>query len=185
MKQEFEIVDYDPSWETLYLTEKKKLVRVFNENLKSIHHVGSSAIPDTKAKPEIDILLVVKEDTNLSMYNKSMEALGYVVRGECLGNGGTPGRFYYSKDIKNKRTHKLHICKIGHSDILPMLVFVHYLSQNKQAAYEYAELKTTLSKQYNYGRNIGKYIAGKSDFISKVLNLAQAESKELCYEDFI
>lgn len=185
MKQEFKILNYNPIWQKLYTTEKLKLIKIFNKNLNSIHHIGSTAIRNTKAKPEIDILIVVKEDKNLSTYNNSIEKLGYKVRGECLENGGTPGRFYYSKDSRNKRTHKLHVCKIGHPDILAQLTFVNYLNNHNESALAYAELKTNLSKQYNYGKNIEKYIAGKSDFIKDVLNKARKENTELKYEDFL
>ncbi|MFT4567760.1 MAG: GrpB-like predicted nucleotidyltransferase (UPF0157 family), partial [Saprospiraceae bacterium] len=80
------------------------MVEIFGENLNSIHHIGSTAIPNTKAKPEIDILIVVKEVSNLAKYNELIKELGYTIRGECLENGGTPGRFYYSKNTNNKRT---------------------------------------------------------------------------------
>lgn len=185
MKQEFEILDYDPVWEEKYLHEKEKLGSIFDHILISIHHIGSTAIPHTKAKPEIDMLIVVKEDSNLSQVDQAIEELGYTVRGECLENGGTPGRFYYSKDIENRRTHKLHICKIGHPDILSKLLFVKYLNDHKEAALAYSILKTSLSKTYNYGRNIEKYLAGKSAFIMNVLEKARTENQEMRYEDFI
>lgn len=185
MKRKFEILDYNSNWEEMYLNEKEKLVKIFEGNLNSIHHIGSTAIPYTKSKPEIDILVVVKDDSILSKYNKLIEELGYVVRGECLENGGTPGRFYYSKDFKNERTHKLHICKVGHSEIISKLIFVKYLKDHKETAIEYSNLKTTLSKKYNYGKNIEKYLAGKTDFIMKVLDKARKENKEIKYEDFM
>ncbi|NRB63926.1 MAG: GrpB family protein [Saprospiraceae bacterium] len=185
MKHEFKILAYDSNWKELYLKEKENLVKIFNSNLNSIHHIGSTAIPTTKAKPEIDILIVVKEDLNIEKYNPLIEKLGYVVRGECLESGGTPGRFYYSKDINNKRTHKLHICKIGHADILSKLIFVKYLNNHKKIASEYAKLKIDLSVKYNYGRSIEKYLMGKSNFITKVLNMARTENKEWKYEDFL
>jgi hypothetical protein len=45
-------------------------------------------------------------------------------------------------------------------------------------------LKTALSKRYNYGRNIEKHIAGKTDFIINVLVKARQENKEIEYEYF-
>lgn len=184
MKHEFEILDYNPVWKEIYLVEKDKLLCIFEENLASIHHIGSTAIPNTKAKPEIDILIVVKDDSILSKYNRAIEELGYRVRGECLENGGTPGRFYYSKDVANKRTHKLHVCQIGHTEILSKLFFVKYLNEHQSVAKEYAEIKTNLSMRYNYGRNIGRYLSGKSEFIMNILHKARIAYKELRYEDF-
>ena len=185
MKQEFEILEYDPLWREKFSDEKENLVKIFGDNLNSIHHIGSTAIPNAKAKPEIDILLIVKEDSNLTFYNIKLEELGYVVRGECLDKGGTPGRFYYSKNTNNKRSHKLHICKTGHSEILPKLMFVKYLNDHIEMAEEYSDLETRLSKNYNYGRDFEKYLAGKSDFVKNVLEIAAKEYKEIKYEDFI
>lgn len=185
MKKEFDIVEYDPGWPELFQIEKKKLQRIFGENLISIHHIGSTAIPGMKAKSEIDILLVVKTDSNISKYNHAIEELGYDVRGECLENGGTAGRFYYSKDIKNKRTHKLHICQIGHEEILAKLIFVKYLKNHKEEAREYGRLKTNLAKEYNYGRNFEKYLSGKTTFILTILGKAFTEFRDIKFEDFL
>jgi GrpB-like predicted nucleotidyltransferase (UPF0157 family) len=184
MKKEFEILTYDPNWEELYVNEKRKLKAIFGDNLNSIHHIGSTAIRNTKAKPEIDILMVVKDDSSLSKYNQLIEELGYTVRGECLDAGGTKGRFYYSKDEDKRRTHKLHVCKIGHAEILPKLLFVKYLNDHEDEAIEYADLKTRLSKEYNYGKSIEKYLAGKTDFILNVLKLARKEYQKIDYADF-
>lgn len=93
-----------------------------------------------------------------------MRNLGYKVRGECLDNGGTPGRYYYSKDINYQRTHKVHICKAGHPDIGKMLFFRDYLNANPQKGAQYAELKEKLCAQYGYD-DIQKYLAGKKGFI--------------------
>ncbi len=184
MKEEFEILDYSRAWKDLYLIEKAKLLEIFGENLLSIHHIGSTAIPNTKAKPEIDILIVVKDSSILAIYNPSLEELGYTVRGECLENGGTPGRYYYSKDIDNRRTHKIHVCQIGHPEIVSILLFVKYLNHHPQIAKDYASLKTTLSKRYNYGKNFYKYLAGKRNFIMKVLDKAKTDYQDIKYEDF-
>lgn len=185
MKKKFEIVKYDPIWRTKFQREKERLEEVFKDNIFSIHHIGSTAIPNTKAKAEIDILLVVKTDSNISRFDFAIEKLGYKVRGECLENGGTPGRFYYSKDIKNIRTHKLHVCKIGHEEILKKLIFVKYLKDHSEEAENYASLKIDLAKEYNYGRNFEKYLSGKSNFIVKILEKAFKKYNGLKYEDFL
>lgn len=184
MKKKFEIVDYNPAWKEKFLNEKEKLFEIFGDNLHSIHHIGSTAIPNTKAKPEIDILIVIKDVSILSKHDRLIVKLGYRVRGECLESGGTPGRFYYSKDIDNRRTHKLHVCQIGHSEILSKLLFVKYLNDHKATAEEYSRIKTSLSKRYNYGSNFEKYISGKSDFVMDVLERARKENKDIRLEDF-
>ena len=185
MKSEFDILKYNENWSELFLIEKKKLTVVFGDNLNSIHHIGSTAIPTTKSKPEIDILVVVKDDFLIPMHDELIEGLGYAIRGECLDSGGIAGRFYYSKDIDNRRRHKLHVCKVGHTDIMSKLIFVKYLVAHKDVASEYADLKTALSTKYNYGRGIEKYLSCKSEFINERLDMARVEYKEIEYKDFI
>ena len=58
MNKIMKIVDYDPLWELMFIEEKNKLTFIFGSMIKSIHHIGSMAIKTTKAKPEIDILLI-------------------------------------------------------------------------------------------------------------------------------
>ena len=184
MKQKFKLVAYSPKWKTAYLAEKKELIKIFKPLLQSIHHIGSTAIPSSKAKPEIDILVVLKDTSSLSKFDNPIKDLGYRVRGECLENGGTPGRFYYSKDIDNIRTHKLHVCKLGHHEIMEKLLFVKYLNEDQESANRYSELKVRLSQKYNYGNHIEKYLEGKGDFIKSIIKKAQLKYKGISYQDF-
>ena len=55
-----ELEDYNPNWPKIYLIEKEKLQDILVQDLITIHHIGSTAIPNIKAKPIIDILCVVK-----------------------------------------------------------------------------------------------------------------------------
>lgn len=170
IKKDFEIVDYNPKWKELFLIEKTNLLAIFNENLDSIHHIGSTAIPFTKAKPEIDILVVVKDENKIKKHNPKLEVLGYNYRGEPSFSNSESGWYYFSKDTNKVRTHKLHIFKKGNPDIQKKLFFVNYLNKHKDLAIEYGNLKKELSKKYNYNnKGIMKYLDGKSDFINNIL----------------
>lgn len=177
------IVEYNPEWSNLFAKEKEKLEEIFGDLICSIHHVGSTAIETSRAKPEIDILIVVKADFNLSKHDKQMIDLGYRVRGECLNAGGIPGKYYYSKDINKKRTHKVHICKKGHKEILKMLLFVKYLNEHGEQGIIYAELKQRLSEKYNYN-DIAEYLKEKGIFIRDILEKAKKEYEDIGFGDF-
>ncbi len=185
VKKKFKIVDYTPDWNDRYQAECSIMRKVFGDLVNSIHHIGSTAILTAKSKPEIDILVVVKDVSSLSRYDEAIERLGYKVRGECLDSGGTPGRYYYSKDVDNVRTHKMHVCAMGHIEIMDKLLFVKYLNEDASAAKEYSALKLKLSLLYNYGNQIEKYLSGKSEFIAEILDLAREKYKHVRYEDFI
>lgn len=185
MKNEFKIEEYDPSWVDKYEEEMVKLKQVFGSNLHSIHHIGSTAIRNTMAKPEIDILIVVKDVLRLSESDEDIVKLGYVVRGQCLDSGGVSGRFYYSKDVNRVRTHKVHVCQVGHPEIMDKLLFVKYLNDHKEVAETYSKLKVQLSGKYNYGKEFSSYLDGKSRFIMDVLSKSKKENSHVGYHDFI
>jgi GrpB-like predicted nucleotidyltransferase (UPF0157 family) len=173
------IVDYNPEWASLFEEEKQNLMKIFGDLVVWIHHVGSTAIKTTKAKPEIDILIVIKDDKTLSNYDKDMIALGYRVRGE--GNG--PGQFYYDKQPNNIKTHKVHIMKVGHHAIMDKLRYVKYLNENPIIGAQYADLKTQLALKYTY-RTIGRYLVEKEPFIQNILALAKTKYENIKYDDF-
>ena len=71
--------------------EKKQLTKVIGINAVDIEHIGSTAVAGLAAKPIIDILIEVTSLKALDMTNKSMETLGYRIKGE----NGIAGRRYY------------------------------------------------------------------------------------------
>src|SRR5579862_585811 len=77
-----EIVDYDPSWPTLFETLRSRLLLVVGDIADSIEHVGSTAVPGLAAKPIIDIDVVVEADTDVSLAIERLAVLGYQHRGD-------------------------------------------------------------------------------------------------------
>jgi GrpB-like predicted nucleotidyltransferase (UPF0157 family) len=53
-----------------------------SDTVAKVHHIGSTAIAHTKAKPVIDVLLVVNSIESLDEKSPSLEALGYEVKWE-------------------------------------------------------------------------------------------------------
>ncbi len=175
MKKVMRIVSHSEQWKKQFQREKQELLNIFGPLVIEVHHVGSTAITTTKAKPEIDILMVVREVTFLSRYDAAMQTLGYRVRGECLDQGGTPGRFYYSKDQSSVRTHKVHICRKGHPDIHKMLAFRDYLIAHPEVGQAYGTLKEELCEIHGY-HDIQGYLKGKAAFIEDIVSRAMEES---------
>ncbi len=52
------------------------------ENVVTIHHIGSTAIPSIYAKPIIDFLIEVKDIAKVDEGNAAMAVLGYKAMGE-------------------------------------------------------------------------------------------------------
>lgn len=162
-----EIVEYDPNWPNEYKKEARKLKKIFGDDLLDIHHIGSTAVPNLKAIPIIDSLVVIRDIHRVHKFDKDMTSLGYRVRGECLDAGGTLGRFYYSKNTNGKRTHQAHVCEKGHFDIKQKIDFRDYLRAHPKVASDYGMLKEKLAKENKTG--MAEYIEGKDSFVKNII----------------
>ena len=173
MGRTIEVVDQSPEWSEFFEKEAAHFAVIFGTQLVAIHHIGSTAIPGIKAKPIIDILVVIKHIKTIEMFNAPMQQLGYQPRGECLDNPipGTPGRFYFSKDTDGVRTHQVHVCPEGHSDIEDKLAFRDYLRAHREEAEEYSKIKERLAAEHRH--DIVRYIQGKEAFVQGIIARAQ------------
>jgi GrpB-like predicted nucleotidyltransferase (UPF0157 family) len=100
--EEIEAVPYDPLWRKAFEAEAKNVGSVLGENVVAIHHIGSTAIPNIYAKPVIDLLVEVKDITEVDGRSLAIEALDY----EVMGEFGISGRRYFRKDNEEGiRTH--------------------------------------------------------------------------------
>ncbi len=77
---------HDPEWAGQYEEEARHLREVFGADLVSLHHVGSTAVPGIRAKPIIDIVIVLVDISRIHGFDGAMVALGYRPRGECLSS---------------------------------------------------------------------------------------------------
>ena len=157
------IVPYDPQWPKRFEEEAARLTRVFGSALVEIHHVGSTAVPELSAKPEIDVLAVVN-DSNISMAShRSLQHIGYRRGGDL-----SAGHLFFKRDVDGVRTHKIHVCLEGHPKISEMLKFRDHLRANRETRLQYQSLKIKLEKTNI--RGITEYLEGKGPFIESVLS---------------
>lgn len=167
MVRTIEVHPYDPSWREKFNEEVEMLKPIFGEQLVSIHHIGSTAIPGIKAKPVIDILIVVTDIDAIQEAIDQMESNGYEYRGE----NGIPGRRYLRKDTNGIRSYHAHIYQDGHPNIAKHLNFRDYLRAHTEHAQEYSRLKEDLAIKFRHSSV--EYTEGKSDFINRTIHLAE------------
>ncbi|TQR37347.1 GrpB family protein [Brevibacillus brevis] len=156
------VVEYDPNWKNKYLKEEYQIKRILQDKLVNSFHIGSTSIPNLKAKPIIDILLVVTDISELDTYSVPFEKLGY----EIMGEFGMKGRRYFRKGGDN-RTHQIHAFQFDNlQEIERHLLFRDYLRQHPDICKEYGELKSKLADLYP--TDIEVYSDGKNDFVKKI-----------------
>ncbi|MGF7032383.1 GrpB-like predicted nucleotidyltransferase (UPF0157 family) [Paenibacillus mucilaginosus] len=76
------------------------------DEILQFEHFGSTSVPRLKAKPVIDMICIVKNISNVDLFNDKMHPLGY----DVAGDWGIPGRRLFRKGGEN-RTHHIHFIK--------------------------------------------------------------------------
>lgn len=177
--QHIVVKEYNVQYPSLFLKEKDLILPILKENLISIFHIGSTSVPFLKAKPIIDILIVVKDLKKVDEKKKEWEAVGY----EYLGEFGIKGRRYCRKG-GDERTHQVHIFQEeDEGNIVRHLAVREYLRNHPNVAKEYGALKEDLARRFPY--DIDSYCNGKEKYMTQLEENALKEwrEKDLCVKD--
>ena len=162
MTRTLKVVPYDSGWADQFQVEKNSLQQVFGDILVAVHHIGSTSIPGIKAKPIIDILVVVRNIEQVDACNDAMIVLGYEPRGEF----GIPGRRFFSKGGEEHRSHHVHVFESGHPEIARHLDFCDYLRAHPEEARRYGQLKEELARKFRHASD--RYTEGKTEMIREM-----------------
>jgi len=158
-----EVVAHDPRWRDAFEAEAKRVAAALGENVSAVHHIGSTAIPGICAKPVVDLLVEVRDVTEVDGRGPAMESLGY----EVLGEYGIPGRRYFRKDDREGvRTHQVHAVEAGSPEAVRHLAFRDYMIAHPGDAQRYSELKRKLAEEHP--QSMDGYMDGKDGFIKEM-----------------
>lgn len=165
-----EVLPHQVEWSNMFRDESRKITNVFEKEILNVFHIGSTAIPNIKAKPVIDIMVEVINIENVDNFNNDMKQLGY----KALGENGIPNRRFFKKGGDN-RTHHVHIFEQGNEEISRHLRFRDYMIAHPEEAMKYSQLKEYLAEKFP--NNIEKYIEGKNNYIKEIDNKAEKWSR--------
>ena len=173
VREEIDVVEYDPSWPGRFYAEKQHLLACLPGMLvHRVEHIGSTAVPGLASKPVIDMLVEVGSlDETVKKVVPILIEQGYdYFWRPSFGDDVPPFYAWFVKrDSENLRTHHIHMVE-RHFKHWERLSFRDYLIENPRVAEEYAELKKKLSVQYRYDR--AAYTEAKGSFIREVTRLA-------------
>ena len=170
----FELVDYDPKWKEWFQMYSEMIRPILGDNLIEIHHMGSTAIEGMVAKPQIDILAVVKNLDSIPQLYKTFEEKGFICRGkEYVKNDGVGiGDEYVTLDSpEGKRLTSIHIFQEGNPKIDEQLIFQRYLSSHPDDKVLYIKTKKELYKKYS--NNYHEYDSGKGPVLKEIKTRAR------------
>ena len=162
---------YEPAWQEWYEQEAEQIRRaVGSENVLRISHIGSTSVPGLLAKPTVDILLEISEQTQLEEMRAALERTGYLYAPQP--QKPAPHMMFmkgYTLQGFAQKVFHLHIRYLADQD---ELYFRDYLRAHPEAAAEYAALKQQLAQRFRHDRDA--YTDAKGAFVAKTTQLARA-----------
>ena len=164
-----ELEDFSLEWAKEYEAEEKLLKKVLGNRIVEIHHVGSTSIKGLKAKPVIDILVVLNSLEEINEVEELLKEYDYSNRGQQ----GVSDRYFFAKGPEDARTHYIHFVEPKSNTYYNLVLFKRYLLEHEEYIKKYCDLKQELAEKYPDERK--KYTAGKSEFITNVVKLARDE----------
>ncbi|MDR7131298.1 GrpB-like predicted nucleotidyltransferase (UPF0157 family) [Algoriphagus sp. 4150] len=166
--------NHNPQWRVVFQKEKELIlseIKAFDPIL--IEHVGSTSINGIKAKPYIDILIVIAEEL---LFNEDLivrlAALGYtyflVPKRDDIEAYMSFGKGY-NLEGKHEQIFHIHMCPPSNLTV-KQIEFRDYLRANPEQAKIYEKLKMDSAKKFKNDR--GAYVLSKNEFVQQVLALA-------------
>ena len=99
-----ELAEYNLNWKKEYEKEEKLLKEVLGERIIEIYHIGSTSIEGLKAKPIIDILVIISSLDEITEIEEMLKPYDY----ENRGNHGILDRCFFAKGPEEARSHYIH-----------------------------------------------------------------------------
>ncbi|MEH1836533.1 MAG: GrpB family protein [Nostoc sp.] len=165
MPEQIVIVEYDPSWPSLFEKLKTPVAEILGESALAIEHVGSTSVPGLAAKPIIDMDVVVPSTACIRATILALATLGY----EHQGDLGIKGREAFLWPSNTPR-HHLYVCPRDSKELRRHLLFRDYLIKYSSEAHRYALLKRELAQKFASDRQA--YTDAKSEYIQMITERA-------------
>ena len=172
--------DVLPVYAEWYEEEKASILSILDEkDVVRINHIGSSAIPNIKAKPVIDILLEIDGTCNVVCVVETLKCIGFGV--EVSIKKENPFEYLLAKGMTvdgfSERVFLLHLRYAGNWD---ELYFRDYLLEYPDVAAEYSCLKEKILNDISEGKlermpngQPNGYSNAKASFVKEVSQQAK------------
>lgn len=164
--------EHNTDYKNWYETEKQRLLSfVDKKSIIRINHIGSSAVEGLIAKPTVDILLEIANESNIA------QLIDFLLHNDWLLMSSQKNPYMnmvfnkgYKKEGFAEKVYHLHVRYYGDWN---ELYFRDYLMEHDEVANKYGKLKLRLIEKYEHDRN--RYTDAKSDFILKYTKRAKEE----------
>jgi GrpB-like predicted nucleotidyltransferase (UPF0157 family) len=163
--------DHNPEWREIFLRERELILsRISSFSPKLVEHVGSTSIPGIKAKPYIDLLIVIPEEHLFSQeLIDAMEEIGYtyflVPKRDEIEAYMSFGKGYNLDGVEEQIFH-IHMCPQDNF-MINQLKFRDVLRKDESLAKAYEALKIESAAKFRDDR--GSYLLSKNEFVQAVI----------------
>lgn len=164
----YTFTDYSIDWPLEFSREVTRLKALLDDELVTVHHIGSTSVPALASKPIIDLLPLVRDIARIDQRTNVLEQAGYKAWGEY----GLARRRYFTKDRGDYRTHNIHMYQVDDPSIERHLAFCAYLRSHEQTRVEYEALKRRVYARHP--ADVEAYNDGKDAWIKELEPLAIA-----------
>ena len=156
------LVEYNKDWSKLYKQQSKLIKRKLGIKCTGTCHIGATAIKDMPARPVIDILVVLADEKAvhglLEMGYKPAPDGSYILHTDEID--------YSVRLAKSKQIETVE----------PYLAIPFYLSENKNAAIEFAQKKRELAVQFEHDPDA--YQEAKKRLLDEIFPAALSYKKQ-------
>jgi GrpB-like predicted nucleotidyltransferase (UPF0157 family) len=165
-KRVIKIAEYDPNWPKKFEAHARIIAAALGGSTLKIEHIGSTSVPGLAAKPIIDILVVVSDSADESVYLPQLEAAGYVLR--VREPDWNEHRMFRTPE---KDVH-IHIYSTGCPEIQRNLTFRERLRRNIDDRRRYERTKRELAaKEWP---DMNAYAEAKTEVIESIIAASEA-----------
>ena len=141
----YSIEEYNSVWVTKFQDIKHVLEDIFGTKALAIEHIGSTSVPGMKAKPIIDVLIVVENLSGLEQERATMIERGYQFQEDYIA----PNTYLFRRiDEQGNKLENIHVCEKGSPKEKQFLVMRNYLRAFPDEAKQYADFKDELMKKF-------------------------------------
>ena len=167
-----EVVPYDPRWPEQFLAVRDDLASALEGVLvRSIEHVGSTAVPGLAAKPRLDIDVVIAAE-HLDAAREALQAAGYTWRGDL----GIADRYAFGAPDREP-LRSVYLVIEGSLALRNHLAMRDLLRRDPNLRDEYGRFKLELARaEYS---SADDYAVDKSPVIQRILAAAGFDRSEL------
>lgn len=181
MAEQIEIVPYNPAWAGLFEQERELLGHYLQHLAPVVEHIGSTAVKGLGARPVIDIMVGLREESHLAEVVEPMLAAGYCyypcyealmpgrrlfARLQALGQAVFQAPAHIPSRRQHPSTHHLHVVPIGSPYWQRHIAFRDYLRSHPLARDAFFRMKVKLARGKWEGA--ADYEQAKAAFIRRI-----------------